>query len=106
MAATEYTDPQVYAKYNIKKSHSHSDSGCKSCGSSSTEKCGCCPAGLVQVFDENNEPQGCVTGNDAELLFKNTIRCPDGYIKVVSDEGDFLGCLTPTEFATYTEALA
>ena len=91
-----YTDNQVYAKYLKTKK---TESGCSSCGESE-DKCGCCPPGLVNVFDDNGNPQGCVTPNDAQELFTNTIKCPDGYIKVMNGS-TFLGCLTPDEFVTY-----
>ena len=102
-----YTSSQDYAKYLVKKhSSSQSESGWSSCGESSESECGCCPPGLVNVYDVEGNPQGCITPNDAELLFKNTIKCESGHIKVIDVDGNFLGCFTPTEFATYQQALA
>lgn len=100
-----YTENQEYAKYLVKNKGKKSGSGCSSCSTSEGDKCGCCDPGLVMVYDEENNPTGCVTPNDAELLFKNTIKCPDGYIKVMNGD-DFLGCLTPAEFQIYQDALA
>lgn len=99
-----YTDQQEYAKYQSDSSEEGEDCGCEKESSSGT-KCSCCAPGLVEARDKDGNVLGCVTANDAELLFKNTMRCPDGYIKTVTVAGDFLGCLTPTQYAEYLATL-
>ncbi len=102
-----YTDQQEYAKYLASEVNSEDEGcGCGSNESSTGTKCSCCPPGLVEARDKDGNVTGCVTPNDAELLFKNTMRCPDGYIKTVTAEGDFLGCLTPDEYAAYIATLS
>jgi hypothetical protein len=102
MAATTYTEQQGYNKFNV-KSHSHSDShshedGC-GCQGSTDEDCGCCPTGLVAIYDDKGQHIGCVTPNDAELYKKNTYVCQDGYVKLIRNfDGDFLGCVSEENF--------
>lgn len=117
MAATVYDDPRVYIKYNRnkrkkdecdcdeKKNDHEEDCDCgeckKSCGCEEKKDCGCCPSGLVAVYDDNDELVGCLTPNDAELYMKNTIKCQDGFGKLFKvSTGEFLGCFTAADIVT------
>lgn len=94
-----YSDQTEYAKY-LQEEITGEDCGCNYTSPAGV-KCSCCPPGLVEAIDKDGNVTGCVTPNDAELLFKNTMRCPDGYIKTVTIDGDFIGCLTPSEYAAF-----
>lgn len=101
MAATEYTDQQEYAKFNQKKGcgeHGHPDDcGCKG---PKDDDCGCCPAGLVSVPDNQGKPIACLTPNDAELYYKNIYICAPGYQKLVNNStGEVIGCVATEDFA-------
>lgn len=101
MTATSYTNQQDYNKFNQKKHHDHDHKcgeGC-GCGGESKEDCGCCPVGLVGIFDDKGQHIGCVTPNDAELYKKNTVTCQDGYVKLFKNsDGEFLGCVSEENF--------
>lgn len=99
MAATTYTDQQNYAKYA--HSNHKKDCGCGGeCHECKKENCGCCPPGLVSIFDDKGQNIGCVTPNDAELYKKNTFTCQDGYVKLYNDAtGEFLGCVSEENYA-------
>lgn len=99
MSATTYTDQQQYIKFLHKKAcQEHSSE----CGCEDKEKpiCGCCPAGLVSVYDDKSQQLACLTPNDAELFKKNTLTCQDGYVKlIVTATGEFLGCVSEAKYA-------
>jgi len=98
-----YDNSQVYVKFQTESTTT--DSGCSSCGSSSSsscscdDKCSCCPPGLVAIYNDENIHTGCLTPNDAELYTASSYVCEDGYIRLVNAAGDFLGCVSQTEFA-------
>lgn len=82
--------------------------GCGGCSEGCEEQCGCCPAGLVAIEDGDGKHIGCLTPNDANLFMVNAYKCPSGYVKVLSVSGGvttFIGCLTPSEYATYIAAV-
>lgn len=102
MTATTYTDQQNYIKYNL-DNKSKEDCGCGgSCGECShkEEKCGCCPVGMVGVYDDKGQFISCMTPNDAELYKKNTMSCQDGYVMLINNTtGEKLGCVPSDEYA-------
>lgn len=116
MAATTYSDPKTYLPYRKKskkdegcgcgkkKHHDHEeDCECKECQECGCEdkKCGCCPPGLVAVYDDSGNQTACLTPNDAELYQKNTFTCEDGYVKLIrTSDSSFLGCVSEKEFET------
>lgn len=107
MAATVYTDQQQYLKFlhnKACKEHGHSDCECeKECEG---EDCGCCPSGLVAVYDDKGQHLACLTPNDAELYKKNTLTCQDGYVKlIVTSTSEFLGCVSEDQFAALFAAV-
>lgn len=101
MAATIYTDQQEYAKFNQKKGcgeHGHPDDcGCKG---PKKDDCGCCPSGLVAVYDDQGHQVSCLTPNDAELYYNNIFNCKDGYVKLMDSTGKFVACVLPDDYAT------
>lgn len=111
----QYSSSTEYAKYLKKKCmgehskcHDGCDEGCEGCnegcGGCKDKECGCCPPGLVEVTSAEGGKM-CLTPNDAQLYMANTFKCPDGYIRVIDDNGIFIGCLTPSEYAIYNESL-
>lgn len=97
-----YDSQDSYRRF---ESESGSESS-SSCGCSSTEnKCSCCPPGLVEVKDTDGNSMGCLSPNDAQQYKKDSVVCSEGYIRVIVD-GEFLGCLTPVEYASYLESQA
>lgn len=62
------------------------------------DDCGCCPPGLVQVFDLCGKPAGCLTPNDAEEYNNGKLECPEGFVKTFHPvSGKYLGCLAPAD---------
>lgn len=99
MAATQYDDQKTYIKFlkekSLKEGHEHG-CGCDSCGD---DKCGCCPPGLIAIFDDNQNQIACLSPNDAELYRKNTSTCQDGYLRLVRlADGEFFGCVSEENF--------
>jgi hypothetical protein len=99
-----YQDNQVYAKY-LKKKCLEESAGCgecnDGCGEGCEEKCSCCPAGLVAVYEADGTHKGCLTPADAELFHKETFTCQSGYVKLYKEgtPSVFLGCVSESEFA-------
>jgi hypothetical protein len=99
MAATTYTDQQQYAKFQKKGCGEHGHSEECGCKGESKSDCGCCPPGLVAVYDSSGQHVACLTPNDAELYNKNTLVCKDGYVKLVRNStGEVLGCVSEDVF--------
>ncbi|HHT9135878.1 MAG TPA: hypothetical protein ACFYEK_01395 [Candidatus Wunengus sp. YC60] len=103
MSATTYTDQRDYIKFLKKKAIKEScgcGGGCDSCKSSDDcDDCGCCPAGLVAIYDDRNNHIACVTPNDAELYTKNSQTCQDGYLRLIRlADGEFFGCVSEANF--------
>jgi hypothetical protein len=100
-----YEDNQTYAKYLKKKCLEESAgcgecNDCNDCSEGCEEKCSCCPAGLVAVYDAEGKHQGCLTPADAELFHDNTFTCQSGYVKLYNNStNEFLGCVSESEFA-------
>lgn len=85
MATDNYDDPSVYNDYQ------GVDTGCCNC-----------PAGLVEVDDENGDCKGCLTPSDAERYEASLIQCSEGHVKVFDPTTNmFVGCLTKTEALDY-----
>lgn len=106
--ATTYTDQQQYLKFLKNKAISECTGlpgcGCQKC--CPVDECGCCPAGLVAVYDDKSKQLACLTPNDAELYQKNTIVCQDGFVKViVTATSTFLGCVSESNFVTIYTAV-
>lgn len=120
MAATTYDGPSKYLPYTYKdgkggcgcggekKHHDHPEGcgcdECKPCGCKDKE-CGCCPPGLVGIYDDKGNHVGCLTPNDAELFVANSVQCTDGYAKLFSAAGKFLGCVSEGQFAALYSAV-
>ena len=99
MTATAYTNQQEYIKYNQKKKHSDHDHGCDCHECKESKDCGCCPVGMIAIYDDKSLFIGCVTPNDAELYKKNIITCEEGFIKLIRNEdGEFMGCVSEENF--------
>ncbi len=64
------------------------------------KKCGCCPPGLVSVYEPDGCHAGCLTPKDAMTYNKYTAPCQNGYIKYFSSTGAFLGCIEEEELLT------
>ena len=98
-------DPTAYAKY-LKNTIT---SGCSDCNESTTgcdDKCSCCPAGLVAVYDANGVHAGCLTPPDAEE-FNTAKDCAQGFVKLYKEgvTPQFLGCVSQDEFAALYAAV-
>lgn len=103
-----YTDPKEYLKFQSTDCgcNKSSENPCSDCSDCDDSKCSCCPPGLVAIYDDKGNHTGCVTANDAELYQKNTFTCGDGYVKLFkSTTGEFLGCVTETEFVALYAAV-
>lgn len=100
-----YDENQTYAKYLKKKCLEEGCDECKDCGDDT--KCSCCPSGLVAVYNNDGEHQGCLTPSDAELFKANTLQCDDGYVKLYKEgvTSTFLGCVSESEFAALYAAV-
>jgi len=94
-----YSESSVYNKFQggcQNPSHHPHSCGCQH----KSEDCGCCPPGLVAVYDDEGNQVACLTPNDAELYQKNTYTCKDGYVKLIRvSDGVFMGCVSESEFA-------
>lgn len=97
-----YDVQQLYAKYKTNKCGCGEPS-CDEC-SCEDEKCSCCPVGTVAVYNSSGDHAGCLTPNDAELFIINTLKCEDGFVKLFSVAGVFLGCVTVADALTYQAA--
>ena len=89
----------VQSEYN---KHLPLDCECEgACTCSNNEDCGCCPPGLVQVFDACGTPAGCLTPNDAEEYNNGKFQCGEGYVKLFHPvTNKFLGCVSPADAST------
>lgn len=103
-----YTDQKEYRKFlkgECIKKEGESDCGCNDCSEDS--ECSCCPTGLVAIYDDKGQHQGCLTPNDAELWYKSNFTCIDGYVKLYKNDTipEFLGCVPSSEFAALYAAV-
>lgn len=96
-----YDENQVYAKYLQKKCIKEC-SDCSDCNENSKcdDECSCCPPGLVAVYDDKGNHNGCLTPNDAETYHASTFTCQDGYVKLykAGTPSEFLGCVSEDTF--------
>jgi hypothetical protein len=104
-----YTDQKEYRKFLKGKcieKEGEPDCGCTE-GCNEDSECSCCPPGLVGVYDDKGQHQGCLTPNDAELWYKANFTCLDGYVKLYRNDTtpEFLGCVPSNEFATLYAAV-
>ena len=95
MPYTEQSDYNKFQPSACKKPDCHPHT----CGCKSEEKCGCCPPGLVAVYNDDGVQIACLTPNDAELFQQNTFSCKDGYVKLMDSSGKYLGCVSEEAFA-------
>jgi hypothetical protein len=103
MAFTEWSAKSAY--FNAKKNEGCSGcndenpcSDCNDCDDCKDNGCGCCPPGLVEVRDPNDDHViGCLTPNDAEGYFLKVAPPPTGYVRLVVN-GVFLGFVTVAEY--------
>lgn len=105
--ATQYTNQQEYIKFLTTQAAAET-SPCDGCSESpcNSPDCGCCPPGLVSVYDDKSQQLACLTPNDAELFKKNTMVCQDGYLKLYNNETmEFLGCVSEENFAALNESV-
>lgn len=106
-----YDPNQTYAKYLQKKCIEEGCNECNDCNGGCTEgcndECSCCPPGLLAVYDDKGNHQGCLTPNDAETLHGSTFTCQDGYVKLYKEgtPAAFLGCVSESEFAALYSAV-
>jgi hypothetical protein len=95
-----YSDQFEYLKFLKSKCQEEDDcgGGCHEC--KETDDCGCCPPGLVSVFNKSGKHVGCLTPNDAEIYQENISKlCQSGYVALYNyTTGAFLGCVTEAEF--------
>ena len=104
MAATTYDSQRDYIKFL--KHKAIKEGGCHDCPDGEGKDCGCCPPGLVSVFDEAGRHQGCLSPNDAELLQKSVVVCDQGYVKLIrNSDGEFLGCVSEDKFEELYESV-
>lgn len=90
--------------YNKHQSDGCSCSGECNCGNS--EDCGCCPAGLVSVFDDCGKHAGCLTPNDAEEYNTGKLTCAEGYVKFFHPvTNKFMGCISTEDALLLLTAL-
>ena len=62
------------------------------------EDCGCCPPGLVAVY-ECDKHVGCLTPSDAAQYNDDRAKCGEGYVKAYHPTtGRFLGCVSPADY--------
>lgn len=105
-----YSDGRQYTKYLKNKCLESTlpgdlpTSGCSDCGDSngSCDDCGCCPVGLVAVYDENNQHIACLSPDDAEQYNTNNTKCQPGFVKLYKNTPTpavFLGCVSESEYA-------
>lgn len=107
-----YSDGRQYTKYLKNKclestlpSDHHHKHGCSDCPDEEEgcDDCGCCPVGLVAVFDENGKQITCLSPADAELYNTNNTKCTPGFVKLYQNNtspATFLGCVSESEYAT------
>jgi hypothetical protein len=94
-----YQESKEYAKYL--QSQITSSSECSDCtGSSTTEDCGCCPAGLIAVYDGEGNRLGCLTPADAEAYNAANRTCAEGFLALYKNgtPNVFLGCVSEAEY--------
>ena len=104
MTAIAYTSQQDYVKFLSQKAKEQCGEGCGCSGSSTSQDCGCCPSGLVAIYDDKGQHLGCLTPNDAELFKKNIITCEAGYVKLFNNgTGEFLGCVSEDTYAALND---
>jgi hypothetical protein len=102
--ATVYDSQRDYIKHLKSKAlKEEGDCGCKDAAG---EDCGCCPPGLVAIFDDAGHNIGCLTPNDAELYETNLQKCEQGYVKLIrNSDGVFLGCVSEDKFEELYESV-
>lgn len=75
----------------------------------STEKpkgCGCCPEGLVAIYENCGKHSACLSPNDAELYNNSQRLCAEGYIKLFHPvTQSYLGCVSEADYITIITAL-
>jgi len=96
--ATEYSAATAYAKFLKGKCKEECGCGgecdeCKGCNECKDD-CGCCPPGLVAVKDNEDNHVAC-------LIFQ----CREGVVKAYDSDGDFVGCLSVTDYVAYKATL-
>lgn len=98
---TTFSTPQEYAALKAATETETSSCGCGgSCPSCKDDTCTCCPAGLVEVRDENGDTAGCMTPNDALIYSANIKPCSKDTVKLFKSDGTFYGCVSPDDWTT------
>lgn len=86
----KYNDQSIYNKHQ----EGCGDGDCNSCN----DDCGCCPPGLVAVYDCKGAHAGCLTPNDAAVYNNSQESCAEGYVKLFHPiNGEYMGCVTPED---------
>jgi len=97
-----YDDQSTYNK------HLSDDCECPKgeCTCNNNEDCGCCPPGLVQVFDDCGKAAGCLTPNDAEEYNNGKETCAEGYVKMFHPvTNKYMGCVSTEDALALITAL-
>ena len=103
-----YQESKDYAKYLQSKITSGCSEGCSDCNESSSDDCGCCPPGLIAVFDGEGNRLGCLTPSDAEAYNAANRTCAEGYLALYKESTTpptFLGCVSESEYAALYAAV-
>ena len=96
-----FDEQSIYIKHQ-EGCNCEDESNC-SCDSSD---CGCCPPGLVAVYNSKNEHSGCLTPNDASCYEVAKSIPIEGYMKLYDPVTNvFLGELTVAEALAYLSAV-
>jgi len=94
-----YGSQTEYLKHNT-------DCNCESkescnCGCDTSDDCGCCPIGTVAVYDSCGHHISCLTPSDAAQYYVDSVDVPEGFVKVIGPDGEYIGLLTVTDYSTY-----
>lgn len=73
----------------------------ESCSCKTSDDCGCCPVGTVAIYDDCGKHIGCLNPSDAAQYFVDTVDVPEGFIKIIGPDGEYIGLLTIADYGTY-----
>ena len=90
-----FDNSTVYAKY---LNTSDDCGGTAHVNNDPCKDCGCCPPGLVEQRDAEGKVIGCLTPNDSNMYMNTTYKCPDGYVRLLDEAGNFQGCVSVEDY--------
>ena len=92
-----YAENSAYNKFQVDcDCGSSADCGC------SSNKCGCCPIGTIEVKSACGSHVACLLPSDYAQYVVDTVVVPEGYVKAFNPTtGAYVGLLTVTEYAAY-----